>query len=137
MKTTLIFVLAAGAAMCAQLQTEEHFTLIINQGWQSGQDFLASSKGVQAATATGIVSGLFMSPLMGALERGPKITALSECTTGMTPIQLGAIVEKYLRDHPGRWNVAISISTVQAMQSACPAFDAAMTGEAAPAPPKP
>lgn len=114
------------ASLLASAAGDDNLTLLINQGWGSGQSFLSLTKGEQASTAAGIVSGLFMSPLMGAPERGSEIVALSECTKGMTTGQLAAIVEKYLRDHPANWNAAIAISMVVSLQGVCPKFDEAV-----------
>lgn len=116
------------AAVLIAADDEDKYTVLINQGWASGQGFLSLTKTQQAAMAAGIVSGLFMSPMMGAPERGREIVALSECTLGMTSVQLAAVLEKYLRDHPEIWNQAVAISAVLSFQSVCPSFDAARKG---------
>jgi hypothetical protein len=127
LKTVVVCVLSACVATGLLAAEQEASTLLINQGWGSGQTFLSLAESVRAGIASGIVSGLFLSPLMGAPERGPEILALAECTRDMTPKQLGAIVEKYLRDHPEKWHDAIAVSTVFSLRAVCPRLDDAMS----------
>ncbi len=124
-------------AFCAvaSLNADPNHIVLINQGWFDGKDFLDAGNSGRIALAAGVVSGLFMSPLMGGPERGREIVALSKCTTGMSTGQIGAIVEKYIRDRPETWHHALSILTVQAMAKACPEFDAALSAVVPPAAP--
>lgn len=120
-KALLLIFLTVG-----MLSAEEE-ALIFRQGWGNGEKFLAMSKAQQALLTAGIISGLFVSPLMGAPDHGPEIAALAGCTDNMSLAQAAAIVEKYLRDHPEHWNIGIAISTVFALRGACPDLDAAMS----------
>lgn len=39
----------------------------------------------------------------------------------MTRMQVGAIVDKYVKDHPAQWHFPMTILTVSALREACPA----------------
>ena len=131
MKTVVISVLAACVLMGqTPAPDDEKFTLLIRQGRGTGEKYLSLTKSDQAFSVTGILSGLFMSPLMGAPEQGPEITTLAECTDQMTGTQLAAVVEKYVRDHPEKWNLPIAILFIHSLQSVCPSFNSAMRHEA-------
>jgi hypothetical protein len=124
-KTIVACVLLARGASGLAAPDGSPPVVLIDQGWVSGQYFLSLNEGQKTGLSAGIISGLLMSPLMGAPERGPEVVALSECTQGMSIGQLEAVIEKYLRDHPEVWNRPLGVSAVWAMRSVCPAFASA------------
>ena len=124
-KTAAAIVLLGCAAISVGAADKPEPIVLISQGWVTGQYFLSLNEGQKSGMAAGIISGLFMSPLMGGSERGDEIVALHECTHGMSIGQLSGVLEKYVRDHPERWNYPIAVLAVQSMRSVCPGFSAA------------
>ena len=53
-------------------------------------------------------------------ESEGTFTALVICMTGrMTGLQIIAIVEKYMKEHPEEWHERMSLTTANAMVEAC------------------
>ncbi len=71
------------------------------------------------AYAIGITDGIMLAPLFGAPSDGQKLTAFNNCVTGMSDIQIAAIVAKFLQEHPERWNESLHAAVFAAMTQSC------------------
>jgi len=91
--------------------------VLIHNGFLTGKDYLEMSSSQQKAYAAGVTNGMLLAPLFGAPKE--RLTWFESCVTGMTDIQVGAILKKYLENNPGRWHESSHITMYSAMLNAC------------------
>lgn len=88
----------------------------ISHGFVTGNDYLALPALTQNGYLYGFVDGVMISPLLGAPER----PWMDRCIhSGFNFPQLKAIVDKFMRDHPERWDEDMSSLTFSAVAEAC------------------
>jgi hypothetical protein len=94
----------------------------VHNGFLRGEEYLHLDAGTQRGYEMGIVDGMLLAPLFGAPATwdGTKIEPLANCITGMTDTQVAAIISKFLRDHPERWNQNLHVVVFSAFKQACP-----------------
>ena len=61
---------------------------------------------------------MLTAPLFGAPDKG-DIGRIGRCVEGMDQVQVAAIFEKFVRDHPQLWHQPLNISVFAAMDKAC------------------
>src|ERR1700690_125719 len=76
----------------------------IKNGFATARQYMDLDSGRQRGYAMGIVDGMLLAPVFGAPDDGEKLKALGTCITGMDDEQMRAIFDKFLKDHPERWN---------------------------------
>ena len=94
----------------------------IKSGFLTAEDFTLMNDQSQHDYAMGVVDGMLLAPLFGAPRAwsdGQKIGAFGECITGMSSKQVAAIISKFVRDHPERWNESMHTVAFTAMTQAC------------------
>lgn len=67
----------------------------------------------------GILDGMLLAPAFGAPDDGTKLKSLGTCIEGMTNVQVKAIIDKFLKDHPERWNNPMHTVAFTAMMEGC------------------
>lgn len=90
----------------------------ISQGFLSGEEYLNLDTTGKRSYAMGVLSGMLTAPLFGAPEE--KVSWLSSCAVNMSDEQVAAILTKYLRDNPGKWQYAMNVTSFNAMRASCP-----------------
>src|ERR1035437_2629312 len=79
----------------------------IKTGFLTAEEFTQMGGQSQHDYAMGVVDGMLLAPLFGAPRAqndGQNIGAFGDCITGMSSKQVAAIISKFVRDHPERWN---------------------------------
>lgn len=91
----------------------------IHNGFLKAEDFLHMNAKRQRDYAMGVTDGMLLAPLFGAPDNGEKIQSFGACIEGMSDMQVAAIIEKFLRDHPERWNAPLNAVVFTAMTEGC------------------
>jgi hypothetical protein len=95
----------------------------IHNGFLTAEEFTHMNGQGQHDYAMGVVDGMLLAPLFGAprdQNDGQKVGTLEDCITGMSSTQITAIISKFVRDHPERWNDSMHVVAFAAMTHACP-----------------
>jgi hypothetical protein len=94
----------------------------IKTGFLTAEEFTHMNGQSQHDYAIGVVDGMLLTPMFGApraWDNGQKIGAFGDCITGMSSKQVVAIISKFVRDHPERWNDSMHLVAFTAMTRAC------------------
>jgi hypothetical protein len=86
-------------------------------GFGTGQDFLGFSDAGKRAYAMGAINGFLMAPMLGTPEA--QVSRVGRCLENMTDVQVAAIIDKWLREHPERWHYGLHIESWVSVKSAC------------------
>ena len=87
----------------------------------TGNDYLEESNSLQQTYLTGLFDGFLAAEFFGAPDG--RVTQVNGCLKGKTNAQLHAIVAKYLRERPERWDEPMSVLTFNALNTSCGRFD--------------
>jgi len=93
--------------------------VMVHNGFLKSEEFVRMDAMSQSKYAVGIVDGMLLAPLFGAPDNGQKIRAFGACIEGMSDTQVAAIINKFLRDHPERWNDPLNAAVFSAMTEGC------------------
>jgi len=94
----------------------------VHTGFLTAEEFTHMNDQSQHDYAMGVIDGMLLAPLFGAprdWQDGQKIGAFGDCITGMSSTQVAAIISKFVRDHPERWNDSMHVVAFAAMTHAC------------------
>ena len=94
----------------------------IKTGFLTAEEFTQMGGQSQHDYAMGVVDGMLLAPLFGAPRAqndGQNIGAFGDCITGMSSKQVAAIISKFVRDHPERWNDSMHVVAFTAITHAC------------------
>ncbi len=83
------------------------------------QDFLELSENSKKAFAMGFIDGIYVAPYLDAPDKGEILVSLQKCVTGMSNTQLGAIIEKFITEHPENWHRPLNTEAWNALMGAC------------------
>jgi hypothetical protein len=67
----------------------------------------------------GLLDGMYMSPTFGAKATNNILLEIQTCVEGMKASQVAAIIEKYVKDHPEKWNWDLKNAGYNAMLEGC------------------
>jgi Rap1a immunity proteins len=99
--------------------TPNHVVEVVN-GFSDVTDYRKDAEWARGRYVVGVIDGLFVSTSLGASEKATR--ALKACLNGVNSIQLTAIVDKYVGDHPERWQYGTQLMVFEAMDKFCPAM---------------
>ncbi len=71
------------------------------------------------AYATGVVDGMFLSPLFGAPK--DEMAWFESCVEGMTDEQVAQILYKSVKENPADWHRSVHTEMYRALKKGCPA----------------
>ena len=91
--------------------------VVIGKGYVSGNTFRILSDSSKNVYVQGLVDGMLAAPVFGANKS--EMTSFEKCTVGMTGRQLVAIMEKYLKENPAKWNKDMNIIAYWALKEGC------------------
>ena len=94
--------------------------LFVFGGFMKAQAFLDMDKENQRSFAMGLVDGVFLAPFFDAPDHGKSLVQMHACVKDMSDVQVAAIIEKYLKDHPETWHLQLNVECLSALRSACP-----------------
>jgi hypothetical protein len=83
----------------------------------TGNDYQRNTDSLRLWYTIGLGSGFTIARTFQTYDG--DMTVLFRCIGGMTYGQLEAILDKYLADHPERWDHTIATITVDALANAC------------------
>lgn len=118
MKTILVIVLllSVAALTLGQDRAVWNTTVVIHNGFLSGNDFLKRSVVEQRFYAMGLVDGLLLAPFTGSPKE--NMNQLETLLEGMTGEQIVAIIRSYLQKNPERWNDSVHTSAYFSLKEA-------------------
>ena len=125
MATSRVLALLAALFFCSAVLSPLD-TILIPNGFGTGLDFVERRSEMymgpreRMVYARGLINGLSASGLLGASNS--RIEALQTCMTGMTDVQVAAILEKYITDNPKEWHRSLSSIGFSAIGKACDLF---------------
>jgi hypothetical protein len=91
----------------------------IHNGFLKASEYLELSSGSQSVYAMGLLDGMYMSPAFGAHATNRVLLEIETCVEGMKSSQVAAIIEKYVKDHPEKWNWDLKDAGYNAMLDGC------------------
>jgi len=123
MKRVLVGMLAV-AAISSILSAQKtapglHEGEPIHNGFLKADQYLKFDEGYQRTYAMGLLDGIYMSPAFGAHARNKTLLEIETCVEGMKSSQVAAIIEKYVRDHPEKWDWDLKDAGYNAMLEGC------------------
>ena len=104
-------------ACFTEVSAEPKAPVSIKEGFVSGNEFRSLSHEAKRGYAIGVIDGLFLAPFFDAPKE--ELRWIERCATGMTDEQVMAILEKFLRDNPARWQEPMNILAWVAMKEGC------------------
>jgi len=113
----LVLLLLLGVIGSSQYVHEQY--VHVHNGFLIGQEYLDYDARTQQGYAMGVVDGMWLAPMFGAPDGGTKLKSLGACMEGMYNVQIKAIIDKFLKDHPERWNDQMHLVAFTAMTEAC------------------
>ena len=91
-------------------------TVLIHEGFGTGQDYIEMSQSQKRTYAMGAINGMLIAPIFGASK--DEMRWLESYLENMTDKQVAAILSKYLKDNPGRWHDGLHILMFSAIKQA-------------------
>jgi hypothetical protein len=91
----------------------------IHKGFLKASQYLEFGKDSQSVYAMGLLDGMYMSPAFGAPASNKVLLEIETCVEGMYSTQVAAIIEKYVKDHPEKWNWDLKDTGYNAMLEGC------------------
>lgn len=85
-----------------------------------GEAYLQADQSTRLLISTGVLVGLKVAKSADSGETPYLFQHLMQCTDRMSPGQLSAIVEAYLKTHPVAWSYYLNVSLAAALYEACP-----------------
>ena len=87
------------------------------KGCLTGNQFRKLTQPEKIAYVTGIWDGFMFSPALGGQTATDQ--RLYDCVPGLMQEQLLAIVEQYMKEHPGRWGDPMNMIVYLALPASC------------------
>jgi hypothetical protein len=94
-------------------------SIVEHNGFLKAQQYLELSPEGQRAYIMGLLDGWYMAPVFGAPEADKGLTEIERCVEGMKSSQVAAIVDKYIRDRPEKWDYDVKDMGYAAVSQAC------------------
>lgn len=91
---------------------------LIQEGFLSGEEFLALSSNAKVYYVTGAVDGMLLAPFFFGAPDSDRW--LVQCVKGKSNSQLSAVLEKFLKDNPERWHDSVHVSFIVSLHATCP-----------------
>ena len=92
--------------------------VVVPFGFYTGERFLDLNENDKRMYTEGLIDGFLGSGLFGGSTEA--VRTLKDCITGMDDKQLAAILTKFVKDNPERWQQPINILAFNALNGACP-----------------
>jgi hypothetical protein len=103
---------AVGALTC---QAESLYT---PGGFVTGNEYRQKSETSRYGYLQGLFDGYMFAPFIAGSNHTTAVR-LHDCASQMTPIQLSAIVDKFMNENPERWGEEMNLLAYSAIFLAC------------------
>ncbi len=114
--TLFYFGMTLGTTCLAQ-QAKTNNPVVVLAGFYTGQQYLDLSSSEREVYASGLFDGLMAAGWLGAKEK--SVAQIHDCIPDLTSHQFVAVLDKYVRDHPERWSVHMSVVATEALSKVC------------------
>jgi hypothetical protein len=101
-----------------QRQNKPDQAVLTSGGFSTGEAFLGWSEERQRAYGVGFFNGLSVAHIVTGTGYD-KVKWLDTCTDGFNGEQIGAIIRKYIQDHPADWQDPLNSLSLRAMRETC------------------
>lgn len=91
---------------------------IVPEGLHKGETFLDLNEADKMTYSEGLIDGLLGSALFGASNEAVHV--LKDCVKDMDSKQWAAILTKFIKDNPERWQQPMPILAFDAIKGFCP-----------------
>jgi hypothetical protein len=115
----VVFCFLAFSVVHVKLRAAAQDSHVIHNGFVKAEMFLKFDEPNRRAYAMGLMDGMYMAPDFGAPDNSKLLMKLTSCVEGMSSSQVAAIMEKYVREHPERWDWDMKDDGYEAMIEAC------------------
>jgi hypothetical protein len=88
-------------------------------GFTKTEKYIQLGANQQGIYAAGLVDGMYLTPVFDAPNKDKYLTAMRTCLKSMTNTQVAAVITKYAKDHPEKWNMGTNVVAWQALLEAC------------------
>jgi hypothetical protein len=94
----------------------------VREGFMKAEEYLQLNAEEQPIYAVGLINGMYLAPVFDAPNEGKYLSSLQTCLKDMTNIQVAAIITKYIKGHPEKWNMPSNLMAYQALRQpeVCP-----------------
>ncbi len=90
-------------------------------GFINTEKYIEFGPNQQGIYAAGLVDGMYLAPVFDAPNKDKALTAMRACLKPMTNTQVAAIITKYAKAHPEKWDMGANLVAWQALREACSA----------------
>lgn len=115
--TFLLFALAANVTVPQQSEPPAE----VWPGFIKAERYIHLGLTQQSMYAAGLVDGMYLAPVFDAPNKDKYLTAMRTCIKRMTSTQVAAIITKFTREHPEKWDMGANVVGWQALREACDA----------------
>jgi hypothetical protein len=90
----------------------------VSEGFSSGKDFLGWTEQSRSDYGIGFVNGISVAHIVTGADLD-KVRWLTPCVKDFDGEQIGAIIRKYIQDHPADWQNRLNILSWLALKETC------------------
>jgi hypothetical protein len=105
-------------ARAQQKQNKPDRAVLTSGGFSTGKAFLGWSEESQGDYGVGFFNGLSVAHIVTGTAYD-KMKWLDSCTNGFRGEQIGAIIRKYIQNHPSDWQDPLNSLSLRAMEETC------------------
>jgi hypothetical protein len=91
--------------------------VIVEQGYIAGTHYRDMVESARGMYVMGVVDGFLASTMFGGSH--PRALWLKSCITGVNTGQLVAIIDRFISEHPERWDQGMHVLVYSALLDAC------------------
>lgn len=119
MRKLIVGIALIAASLASQAQTPSP-RIFVPGGFVDGNTYQRYSPVQRQIYVQGVFDGIFYAPVIAGKDL-PRSVKLHDCAVShnMNDVQIVAIVDKYMAEHPERWGDPMSIIAHTAMILAC------------------
>src|SRR4030081_2539760 len=74
-------------------------------GFINTETYLKLGLSEQTIYAAGLIDGMYLAPVFDAPNKNKSLAVMRTCTKPMTGTQVAAIITKYAKAHPEKWDM--------------------------------
>jgi hypothetical protein len=114
-----LFAVAASILYAQQNNKAPGDSVLIHNGFVKASEYLNFDNSAKRVYAMGLLDGMYLSPNFGAPASNKVLLEIETCVEGMKSSQVAAIIEKYVKDHPEKWDWDLKDIGYNAMLDDC------------------
>jgi hypothetical protein len=103
----------------AAVPQESEPTAEVWPGFVTTEKYIEFGPNQQSVYASGLIDGMYLAPVFDAPNKDKYLTAMRACLKPMTTTQVAAIITKFAKEHPEKWDMGTNVVAWQALRQAC------------------